>query len=100
MGYRIILLYVWIDDPDLAKKCVYLRVLEGGHDIPAAVIERRYKRSIRNLFTRYLREVDGTFILDNSFGQFDFIARHTHGTGLMIFDADRVLLLQSQAKPE
>ena len=33
-------------------------VLEGGHNIPAEVIERRYLNGIKNLFSIYIPIVD------------------------------------------
>ncbi len=36
------------------------RVAHGGHDIPADAIERRFARSLRNLFLRYAPAVDRT----------------------------------------
>lgn len=73
------------------------RVLEGGHHISEEVIERRYVRSMRNLFGKYLTAVDGVFMLDNSFGDFTFIAKYTPASGLMEYDIDRVAKLKSQA---
>lgn len=33
MGYRVILMYIWVDNLALAKQRVVTRVLEGGHHI-------------------------------------------------------------------
>jgi len=41
INYEITLLYFWLSSPELAKKRVAQRVSEGGHNIPADVIERR-----------------------------------------------------------
>lgn len=54
LGYRVTLLFYWLDSIELAKKRVETRVEEGGHDIPADVIERRYVKGISNLFNLYL----------------------------------------------
>src|SRR5882762_3342627 len=43
-GYTIVLLYFWLESIELAKARVKERVAKGGHNIPATVIERRYKR--------------------------------------------------------
>ncbi len=50
------------------------RVLEGGHNIETAIIERRYQREIENLFDIYLPIVDGALIFDNSEGMHELIA--------------------------
>lgn len=73
-GYSIVLLYFWLENSELAKERVRVRVLEGGHSIPDEVIERRYFRGLRNLFSVYLPKADGAFLFDNSSGQFELIA--------------------------
>lgn len=67
-GYRVTLLFFWLQDVNLAKERVKARVAEGGHGIPEQLVERRYARGIRNLFDVYLSIVDGALILDNSIG--------------------------------
>src|SRR3954447_17949288 len=39
LGYEITVLYFWLNSPEFAKQRVASRVLKGGHDIPAEVIE-------------------------------------------------------------
>ena len=65
-GYTTTLLFFWLESIDLAKERVKVRVREGGHNIKPNVIERRYKKGIRNLFDIFLPEVDGVLIFDNS----------------------------------
>jgi len=65
-GYTTTLLFFWLESIDLAKERVKIRVREGGHNIKPNVIERRYKKGIRNLFDIFLPEVDGVLIFDNS----------------------------------
>lgn len=73
-GYRVTLLFFWLQSIDLAKERVQIRVLEGGHNIDSEVIERRYVRGIKNLFDIYLPIVDGALIFDNSEGQHELLA--------------------------
>jgi predicted ABC-type ATPase len=49
-GYSIILIFFWLNSPQLAAERVRTRVLEGGHDIPAVAIQRRYQSGIKNFF--------------------------------------------------
>ncbi|MBK7886176.1 MAG: AAA family ATPase [Bacteroidetes bacterium] len=67
-NYSITLIFFWLQNAELAKERVRTRVLEGGHDIPTDVIERRYLRGIINLFDIYLPITDGALIFDNSQG--------------------------------
>lgn len=45
-GYRTLLIYVALGDPELRIERVRLRVSRGGHDIPDTDIRRRYWRSL------------------------------------------------------
>jgi predicted ABC-type ATPase len=65
-GYRVTLLFFWLQNFELAKERVKIRVSEGGHNIDPDVIERRYFRGIKNLFDIYLPIVNGALIFDNS----------------------------------
>jgi len=65
-GFTVTLLFFWLRSIDLAKVRVATRVLEGGHNIPPDVIERRYKSGITNLFRIYLPLVDEWIVYDNS----------------------------------
>jgi predicted ABC-type ATPase len=73
-GYTVTLLFFWLQSIDLAKERVKIRVSEGGHNIEPQIIERRYKRGIKNLFDIYLPIVDGALILDNSEGKYELLA--------------------------
>lgn len=73
-GYRITLLFFWLDSVDLAIERVRTRVMEGGHNIPKDVIERRYYAGLRNLFQLYIPISDYWMIFDNSTASSDLIA--------------------------
>lgn len=73
-GYRVTLLFFWLQNIELAKERVKTRVFEGGHNIEPEVIGRRYIRGIQNLFDIYLPIIDGALIFDNSAGKHELIA--------------------------
>lgn len=83
-GYIITLLFFWLQNAELAKERVKIRVSEGGHDIPKDVIERRYLNGIKNLFDIYLEIVDQVFIFDNSEGKHILIAEKNFGEDIII----------------
>jgi predicted ABC-type ATPase len=88
-GYTVTLLFFWLNNIELAKERVKIRVKEGGHNIPEKVIERRYLKGIYNLFDIYLPIIDGALIFDNSFGKHELIA-HKMGTDtLEIIDSEK-----------
>lgn len=65
-GYRIHLLYLYIDDVQTCINRVATRVVLGGHDVPQDVIERRYARSLNNFVSLYRHAVSDWRLYDNS----------------------------------
>ena len=63
-GWRVELIYLALPNPDMAWNRVAERVAHGGHDIPEADIERRFYRSLSNLFGHYA--VDRTVCFFNA----------------------------------
>lgn len=85
-GYTVTLLFFWLQNVELAKERVKIRVAEGGHDIAPDVIERRYLKGIQHLFEIYLPLVDGAFIFDNSYGKHELLAQKTIDDRLTVFN--------------
>ena len=48
-GFYIVMNYIGVEKPNIAKERVEIRVLKGGHGIPEEAIERRYYESLDNL---------------------------------------------------
>ena len=65
-GNEIELHFVWIPDVREAIRRVRQRVIEGGHDVPAKDIRRRFARSIEHLLDDYAPLVDRWVLWDNS----------------------------------
>lgn len=74
-GYRVHLIYFWLETPELAMQRVAERVRNGGHNIPIEIIQRRYVAGIRNLFNIFMSEVDLWMIYDNSRTPRTFVAK-------------------------
>jgi predicted ABC-type ATPase len=64
-GYKVSLLYFWLSSPKIAIERVSKRVSNGGHNIPADIIERRYYRGIDNLHQLYIPICDEWTLVDN-----------------------------------
>lgn len=90
-GYFVTLLFLWLNDVELAKSRVKMRVSAGGHNIPEEVIERRYYRGIKNYFEKYLPVCDNSILVDNSDKTPKFVMKQIKGQEAEIFDN---LLLQ------
>ncbi len=74
-GYKVTLIYIWLNGPELAIERVAERVKNGGHNIPADVVRRRYFRGINNLFRLFMPVCDTWLIADNSLRNLNIIAR-------------------------
>lgn len=92
-GYRVTLLFFWLQNTELAKERVKTRVAEGGHDVKPEVIERRYHAGIKNLFNIYLPIVDGALIFDNSVGKHELIAEKKKDNLLTLINEGKFKLL-------
>jgi len=53
-GYRIEVILLWLESADLAVSRVAARVRLGGHDVPEAVVRRRYGAGLHNLLNLYM----------------------------------------------
>lgn len=76
-GYRITLLFFWLNSPDLAVHRVNIRVEEGGHTIPEEDIRRRYERGLTNFFQLYEPVVHNWMFINNSGTSYEYIAEGT-----------------------
>jgi predicted ABC-type ATPase len=65
-GYHAHLLFLWLRGPELAVSRVAERVRLGGHDVPAAVIRRRYRTGLMNFFRLNLPLANSWQLFDNS----------------------------------
>jgi predicted ABC-type ATPase len=66
MGYAGKLVFLFVADVKLAIERVRVRVKQGGHDVPEAVIRRRYRAGWRNFQHLYKGLVDSWVVYDNS----------------------------------
>ena len=63
-GYRIELVYLRLATPEIALKRIAARVKQGGHDVPAADVRRRFIRSWRNFEKLYRPLCDAWWLYD------------------------------------
>jgi predicted ABC-type ATPase len=65
-GYEIHFFFLWLKSVDLALSRVRERVSRGGHDVPEAVVRRRFDRSVHNFLVHYRQLADVWMLFDNS----------------------------------
>ena len=65
-GYRVEIHFIYLTSANLAISRVADRVRSGGHDMPDAVVRRRYEKGWRN-FEKIFRDLaDSWTVYDNS----------------------------------
>jgi predicted ABC-type ATPase len=65
-GYAVKLLFLSLPDADMALARVAARVAQGGHNIPEAIVRRRFASGIENFHQRYKHLVDAWLLYDNA----------------------------------
>lgn len=65
-GYRLHLFFLWIPSSGLALERIKERVANGGHNVPAVDVRRRFRRSIENFFNVYEPCLETWMLFDNS----------------------------------
>ena len=65
-GYRVKLIFLQLASPEEAIARVAQRVRQGGHDIPEAVIRRRFFAGLTNFQRHYAPMVDAWMLYDNA----------------------------------
>lgn len=97
IGYKVNLVFLWLDQPGTAVDRVRQRVSEGGHDIPSDVIHRRYVRGLANFCNLYKAVVDFWLFFDNSGTDQALIAEGKQGEPDRVFDSKKWEIVQSYA---
>ena len=64
-GYTVELIFLQLPSPEMAVRRVRLRVRQGGHDIPEAVVRRRFRAGLQNLRELYSGAVERWERIDN-----------------------------------
>ena len=73
-GYFVTVVYLWLNDPEIAVQRVAARVEAGGHDVPPDVIRRRYYTGLEYFFELYSPVCDKWMLVDNSTNEFRIVA--------------------------
>ena len=98
-GYETTVLYFWLNSPELAIQRVRERVVSGGHNIPDAVVRRRYVMGLQYLFDTYIPEMDRWVLADNSKPPFTVVAEGSDGL-TYIKDNEKYQLIWHIAHPD
>jgi len=66
MGYKVTLFFLQLPNVAFAQARVKQRVLQGGHAVPDAVVERRFHKGKDNFYKFYQSMVDEWAVYDTS----------------------------------
>ena len=94
LGYRVNLIYYWLDSTDLAIERVKTRVSEGGHHIPTDTIIRRYFAGLKNFINLYRDKVDYWMLIDNSGTEPELIAEGRNSEEHQIVNTEKWSLIK------
>lgn len=79
IGYKVSLIFIWLNSPEHAIQRVASRVTNGGHNIPADVIGRRFDRGRYNLNAVYEPICDFSTIIVTAYGKPDLVKAREFG---------------------
>lgn len=88
-GYKITILYFWLNSPELAIRRVKARVEAGGHNIPVDVVRRRYRMGLDYFFSTYIPICDKWILADNSKSPFTVVAEGINGSEPFVRDKEK-----------
>jgi len=83
-GYQVIIVYIFVENPDICIKRIKNRVLKGGHFVADEDVKRRFLRSVKLFYNEYRFLADLCYLINNTDDDFEEIA---------IFEQENVLIL-------
>ncbi len=78
-GYRVVLFFLWLPSAEVAIARVQNRAQQGGHNVPIAVIRRRYTAGLQNFFRLFRPILDEWSLYDGSCVAPNLIASELNG---------------------
>lgn len=89
LGYKVELVFFYLESPEQAIRRVAQRVSQGGHNIPEEVIRRRFSAGLHNLTHLYLPICDSMLVFNNTEGEPHLLAElESSSHKLHIHDAE------------
>ena len=89
LGYKVHLIFFYLESEEQAIQRVAQRVSNGGHNIPENDIHRRFKRGIYNLLNLYMPICDKVHVYNNAHGDAILVAKQNKAVGeIQIFEPE------------
>ena len=78
-GYELHAFFLWVTNVEVTLNRIKARVSAGGHDVPEAIVRRRFKRSTRNFILDYRPLSNSWILFDNSGAAPEMVALRESG---------------------
>ncbi len=98
-GYEVHIFYLWVPSAELTLARIKERVLRGGHDVPEAIVRRRFRRSLKNFWEQYRPLADEWILFDGSAAALSTIAKEMQGRLHIIEPKSYNEIVRSFGKP-
>ena len=86
LGYKVHLIFFFLENEEQAIQRVAQRVSNGGHNIPEDDIRRRFKRGINNLINLYMPICDSVLVFNNAHGDAILVSEQENAnSGLLVY---------------
>ena len=72
--YRVKILFIVLNSPEVCIERIKHRVSRGGHFVPDADVKRRFIRGKKNFWNRYKKMVDHWMLYNNTESGFELVA--------------------------
>jgi predicted ABC-type ATPase len=100
-GYKVSLIFIWLNTPEHSIQRVASRVSKGGHNIPNEVIKRRFERGRHNLHHIYIPICDFYTIITTDNGLPEQVKTREAGQITVAIDSSGLLVnTKSDLSPE
>lgn len=97
-GYKINLIFLWLQSVDLAIERVRERVRLGGHSVPEETIKRRYIKGLRNFFELYQSFANSWRVYEVSLSTPIVVAFGSKESGATVIEEDIWKKIQAAAR--
>ena len=75
-GFHVVLIYSYLNNPEMCENRIKIRVLNGGHNIPKEDIVRRFYRSKENFWNIYKDLADEWNLFYNGTSDYILVAQN------------------------
>lgn len=72
--YKVIIVFVYLNDAEISIERIKVRVSKGGHHVPDEDVRRRFVRGKNNFWSTYKKEAENWMLVNNSEKSFEYVA--------------------------